>query len=356
MTANGEPPHDRARARRHGGAALAIAAVLASGWALFAACTFPEYSASDPVDAAIDETGVVDSGRIDTAPNDTGPFTFPDGRVCLGHDEDFDGVPDVCDNCPNVANRDQAGGEIGDACKPGAEFIGTSTRLVFDPMTKLGSWTPFGSGLSVFAEDKDSDSLLGGTTDDGDMRFVVGATGSAGSATVVTTQITYVSESGGSAGILLRVAGAPGESKRFLVCALSIENGFAAAHAPDPSPPDAGPPSCTGGPCTAIAFPYRTPDDAAVAAQFPFPASISHRPGDTIGLRASVTKGDGTTSGELECRVFDPRDPSTLESTDPKYAVKVSVPSSRWIPSGEVGFYAQRAQVQLLSVDVLRGP
>ena len=40
--------------------------------------------------------------------------------AALGGDSDGDGIPDICDNCPSVANPDQAdsmGDGIGDACR-----------------------------------------------------------------------------------------------------------------------------------------------------------------------------------------------------------------------------------------------
>ena len=57
-------------------------------------------------------------------------------------DTDADGVPDIDDNCPSVANPDQKdsdGDRIGDACdapEP-AECDATATRGVLTP-----AWTP----------------------------------------------------------------------------------------------------------------------------------------------------------------------------------------------------------------------
>src|SRR5262249_5732734 len=39
--------------------------------------------------------------------------------ACVGADSDGDGIPDVCDDCPSVANADQRDGDgdlVGDAC------------------------------------------------------------------------------------------------------------------------------------------------------------------------------------------------------------------------------------------------
>jgi hypothetical protein len=99
-------------------------------------------------------------------------------------------------------------------------------------------------------------------------------------------------------------------------------------------------------------------DAGTTAAQIGIPNDIPHGLGDTIGLRASATAsmGDGGISGEIECRVFDPKRPETLLSTDSKYAIKLAVTGTRWFPTGEVGVYAQRAKAAFGSIDVLSGP
>jgi hypothetical protein len=90
---------------------------------------------------------------------------------CVGstmHDEDGDGVVDSCDNCPSVANANQAdlgelnaGGSpdgVGDACDPRPSNGGDSI-LLFDPFTsgQIGSeWQVYGgtwqAGSDTIAE------------------------------------------------------------------------------------------------------------------------------------------------------------------------------------------------------------
>ncbi len=325
--------------------------------ALGTACTWPDYT-TDLVegDAPIGDSDASSGDVSPDAPKDTAiadtTFVLPDGRSCTGHDEDGDGVPDECDNCPNVQNKSQTGGDVGDACKGNVAFLPTSTRLLFDPLRSISGWKPFGAQpetgpAALFVVDKDGDSLLGGSTSDSDLRFLVGGTGSGGSATVVTTIMDVQGEdTGGSAGVLLRVTGSP--QSKFFICALSVANGFAAARAPDTG--------CSGGGCGPVAFPLSLADGGVSIAQLAIPPEVPHGPSDTIGLRASVTKGDGATSGDFECRIFDPKVPSSVLTTDTRYSVKVPVPTSRWLPSGEVGLYAQKSRTQFLSVDVLRGP
>ena len=58
----------------------------------------------------------------------------PDAPRCAGPDEDADGYPDLCDNCPSVANPDQANGDgddLGDACDPDQPGFANVQRLSF---------------------------------------------------------------------------------------------------------------------------------------------------------------------------------------------------------------------------------
>lgn len=334
------------------GALASLLGLVSASWGLAFGCSFPDYVA-DGLPSG-DTGGDV---AIDTAPDapvDTGPFVLTDGRVCVGHDEDGDGVPDECDNCPNVANPGLAGKDIGDACN--ASSLGFTSRLAFDPFTTFasGKWQYFGQSTGLFALGTDSDSVVGGNTTllgapDGDLRFVSGPIGaSPGSAGVaVTAVLTITEEAGGTAGVLARIDGATG--KQFFLCGLNSV-GFALAR-PDPSKP------CSGGACGPQTI---LVGDAGASTQGAIPADIPHGVGQKIGVRliVSATTADAGT-GDVECRVFDPSvafAASTLQSGDPKYSFKVTVQPSRWISSGEVGMYAQTAKARFHSIDILKGP
>jgi hypothetical protein len=108
------------------------------------------------------------------------PARTPDAAIdaadlCGTHDEDGDGVPDLCDNCPHVFNPGQentgevmAGNsmdDLGDACD------GTTTAeciLLFDPFTTLppfvvgsaGSWELGTDGDSILQTDSTHSSTF----------------------------------------------------------------------------------------------------------------------------------------------------------------------------------------------------
>lgn len=318
-----------------------VVATTVAAWLVPAGCSW-DYV----VDPALADAGG-DAPRADAA--DAGSYTLPDGRVCTGHDEDRDGVPDECDNCPNVANADQDGPSVGAACAPDPAFVSSASRLLFDPLRSLSEWKTFGSGAGAFVLAPDGDAFEGGSLAD-ELRFVSASTGAGASAAAVTTTLALIEESTdttklpGTAGLLLRIGA--DVAPRFFLCAVSAFNGFAIARAPDSG--------CDGGLCAPFVLPLA--GDAGVA-QKSIPADVPHALGDVLGVRMSVTAGGGDAgTGEVECRIFDPKRPETLASADPKYVLRAPVAASRWLPSGEVGLYAQRAKAVFGSIDVLRGP
>jgi hypothetical protein len=135
----------------------------------------PRYDA----DAGAPETGYVTPDADANSPNDAsdvnvaidaGADAKPDAG-CAGrttHDEDGDGIVDGCDNCPTVANADQAdfgeinaGGSadgVGDACDP-RPAMGGDSILLFDPFAsgQIGAdWQLYGgtwrAGSDTIAE------------------------------------------------------------------------------------------------------------------------------------------------------------------------------------------------------------
>ncbi len=336
------------------GATAGLLGAVAAIWGLAFGCSFPNYTTSPAATADADDADVsVDTGP--EVPVDTGPYIMGDGRVCTGHDEDGDGVPDECDNCPNVKNPGLAGHDIGDACNSNM-LNGLTTRLAWDPFltfTPGTIWNYFGSADGAFALDTDNDSILGGSTGDADLRFLAGPVGaSPGASGVAVTAVVSIEAEAGSlpnAGLLARVDGSAG--KQFFLCGYRAGAGMFNLLRSQTGT------SCDGGSCGVSAFDY----DSGVAStsQLDFPSDVPHAIGTRVGLRITVTAGGGdggTTPGDIECRVFNPDFPDALQSSDPRYAMKLTVsPSSRWIAQGDVGAYAQGSKLKVYSMDIIKG-
>ena len=68
-----------------------------------------------------------------------------------GHDEDGDGLPDECDNCPGISNSDQVdsdGDGVGDACDPRPGLPGDSLYS-FTPFTGNVGWSEYSDDLAT---------------------------------------------------------------------------------------------------------------------------------------------------------------------------------------------------------------
>ena len=118
----------------------------------------------------------------DAAPGDTdadGVSNMADNCPTLAngdqHDEDGDGVGDVCDNCPHLANATQAnadGDAVGDACDPRPAMAGdTIARFLSfhvvpqDLSTPVGSWTVTNDTFRNASNFNDAELLVGGVRD-----------------------------------------------------------------------------------------------------------------------------------------------------------------------------------------------
>jgi hypothetical protein len=337
-----------ARARWLGLATLTVGALGALAIALGGptGCSFPDYEvATDgaPADArdGATVTTASDAGAtdavVDTLPNADATYALADGGTCSGHDEDGDGVPDLCDNCPNVANAGQEGGAVGTACTPPSDLLTNPVPGFFSPFVSYGtpSWQPFASGSAPWALAPAGDALLGGTTGDGDLRFVLSPFARSSNAVSIITVLHLVDDvaaAGSAAGLLVRATATPPEG-------------------------------CSGGSCapSALANVTKEADGGLVAASLTIPPEIAHTHGAAIGLMMTISTGNAAgdagvpLAGTVECRLFNPLHPETLTEADPTYFVRAHVARTQWSASGELGLFAQESRAQFDSLSVVRG-
>jgi hypothetical protein len=306
-------------------------------------CEAPLVAVTAP-DTGADTAAVEDTA--DTAPPpgvDAGitDVFFADGAPCRGHDEDHDGIPDLCDDCPGIYNP--APGQIvgrlpvGTLCNAlpsdGFAFDRAGKRLFFDAFTDYASdWKSSGGGVAAFVIGDDNDSMEGGTGDD-DFRYLV-RRAAAGAGTTVATTVVHALGGFKSplAGVLVRAIGDP---KHFYMC--FVGNGrFGVLTTP--------PGGCTGGPCA-----------YTVLSDKPVPLELSAEP--ESGLRISVSTGAlPAVSGRVECLIFHSAQPLSLHNGDERYVVRVDLDETSWIPSGEVGLATLNYRTRFAWLDVLSEP
>ncbi|MFI5300605.1 MAG: hypothetical protein ACHREM_21170 [Polyangiales bacterium] len=323
----------------------ALARLSIVSFAIAPACDFPGYYVA--IGDAADATSETTNDAVSSFPDAT--VTLPDGSTCSGHDEDRDGYPDLCDDCPNVADPTQSSSAIGPSCAPPDGFGAGLKRAWFEPFTGsdvIARWpvSPTPADASSFRWSTDGDAIEGGSTSDAIVRYAMGTQGSGASALVLTTIVTITADNGGTAGLMARVSG-NAAARQALICAVGAVGGYAVVHTPDTGCGDAA--------CTLTAFASPTSGGTSGAAIAPFPADISRGVGVPIGLRLSITRAATGSVGTIRCQVFDPTAPATLRSPDAAHQIVVDVPASRWLATGEVGVFATNVTARFDSVDAL---
>jgi hypothetical protein len=108
-------------------------------------------------------------GGAADASRDSAQDAKPDiAAACLvGHDEDGDGIADTCDNCPHIANADQAdadGDGVGDVCDPNPASPRESIAFFDSFTTRRPEWT-FTFASPTFVNDQLVTNAAGTETD-----------------------------------------------------------------------------------------------------------------------------------------------------------------------------------------------
>jgi hypothetical protein len=330
--------YDRA-VRRFGPGVTCVTALLVS----CVGCHAPTVQI-DPADATGDApvADASDGGAPEADVAHCDPVFRADGSVCIGHDEDHDCVPDDCDDCPSIADPDQTPVAVGNAClHHEAPFDRASTRFVFDPFQKVPNWPETLTWpTDKFTLDPSGDAILGGTLDDAPfMRWPDGLEGK----TVVATTVVTLLDTIGVAALLLSVEIDGGGHSRTYGCVVDAA-GFHPGYVVDP-------PRCEGTNCP---FKYFDVSGAHVVA--PIPSALHFGTGVRLGVRASLSGGADGGERDLECRVFDPANPTTLQlASGAGYSLRVKAPPASWI-AAPFGLLGQGTSVRFESIDVLVEP
>ncbi len=308
---------------------------------LAAGCRAPAISVADHGDASID-TAANDAGDVAVETRTCEKVKAPDGGVCEGrHDEDFDCVPDECDDCPSVPQefkKVSAGtATAGDFCTHPTAFNHATRRLVYDSFeTEASSWTEWG-GPAIPGEAlaiHDGAAHLG-ALGSGDRFAALQA--DAGSRDAVALAWMRFPTAFAHAGLALRLQKGPPSTGYFCVVqGGSIKLTYLKCDA--------------GGTCSMKTF--LQPSGAEVSLLFPMELDLIHPVVVRFGAKT-------TPAGvHLECQIFlTPRGPAdvkltlrALDTADHTLAFDVTAPI---YPSGDVGLYAAGWPMVVDSLDVL---
>lgn len=282
--------------------------------------------------------GSVDGG--DAAAEDTAPYVFPDARreladggLCQGHDEDGDGWPDECDDCPNLPDPEQGKSPLsalGSLCTPSPPFESATKRVFFDPFVRLGSKWVVGGGEGAFTVGDRQPDLLSGGRAYRELQVAVARLGLGNRTTVATLPVSRRLGIGGcSMGIVARVSA---DLATFFACGISSET-FVLLRTPKGG-------CAVGEDCALVELAFKT-----------IPRLVDR---DRVGVRFSVA--DTPTGGRLECRLYALDNLVTLSADPSQYVLGLDVAQADWLAGGDVGVYARWTEASLPSIDVIASP